>query len=280
LIFVPLLLALLACAGKTAAVDVAFTGRLEQGGIAIGTAPKGATVTFNDKQIAVTPEGHFILGFDRDAPATTSVTIARDGKAETQTLAIAPRVWDIQNVTGLPEKLVTPDPETTAKIAADNKLMVAARGASGLIPFFEGGFMRPAEGPTSGVYGSQRILNGQPRAPHVGWDIAAPVGAPVRAAADGKVLLVNEDMVLTGKTVVIDHGYGLETVYIHMSALKVTEGQMVKRGDVIGAVGKTGRATGPHLHFGVTWFNTRLDPETVLAVLPVKPASTDSHSLK
>jgi murein DD-endopeptidase MepM/ murein hydrolase activator NlpD len=271
LFVLPLVLALLGCAHKTAALDATFTGRAEQGGIVVGTVPPGTRVTFAGKDIAVTQDGHFILGFDRDAANTEVTLTAKDGTTKVEPLTIAARTWDIQHVEGLPEKLVTPDPETAARIAADNKLMVAARGNSGLVPFYEGGFVRPAEGPISGVYGSQRILNGQPRAPHVGLDIAAPVGAPVHAAADGKVLLVHEDMVLTGKTVVIDHGYGLETVYIHMSAIRVKAGDVVHRGDVIGAVGQTGRATGPHLHFGVTWFNTRLDPATVLAVLPAKP---------
>jgi murein DD-endopeptidase MepM/ murein hydrolase activator NlpD len=161
---------------------------------------------------------------------------------------------------------------TEAKIAADNKIMVAARARTEPDAFYKVGFIRPAEGRISGVYGSQRVLNGTPRAPHMGLDIAAPIGTPVRAAADGIVSVAHPDMVLTGRTVVIEHGFGLDTIYIHMNALKVKDGERVKQGQVIGEIGKTGRANGPHLHFGVTWFDVRLDPETVLAVLPAQNA--------
>jgi murein DD-endopeptidase MepM/ murein hydrolase activator NlpD len=188
-------------------------------------------------------------------------------------LQVAPRRWRVERVDGLAQKLVTPDPETAARIAADNKLMAAARARTETNPFFETGFIRPAEGRVSGVFGSQRILNGVPRAPHLGLDIAGPVGTPVRAAADGIVSLAKADMVLTGQSVVIEHGHGLDTVYIHMNAIRVVDGARVKQGDVIGEIGQSGRANGPHLHFGVTWFDTRLDPETVLAVMPSKSST-------
>ena len=184
------------------------------------------------------------------------------------TLTVAPRDWKIERVDGVPQKLVTPDPETAAKIAADGKLMAAARARLELTPFFETGFIRPAKGRVSGVFGSQRILNGSPRSPHSGLDIAGPQGAPIRAAADGVVSLANTGMTLTGQTVFVNHGFGLQSLYSHMSAIHVEDGQRVRQGEVIGEIGMTGRATGPHLHFGVTWFDTRLDPETVLTVLP------------
>jgi murein DD-endopeptidase MepM/ murein hydrolase activator NlpD len=251
------------------AAEPTFIGRFEQGGLVIGQAEKGAEVSLNGKPVAVTPTGAFVLGFDRDAAATAELTIkGQVGAVVMQSLAIAPRQWQIERVDGLPQKLVTPDPQTEAQIAEDNTLMVAARTRTEPVPFYESGFMRPAQGRISGVFGSQRILNGIPRAPHMGLDIAGPVGTPVVASADGIVSLAKPDMVLTGQTVIIEHGFGLDTVYIHMSDIKVVDGQRVKQGDVIGAIGQTGRATGPHLHFGVTWFNTRLDPETVLAVLP------------
>lgn len=256
-----------------AAAGVTLTGRIEQGGIAIGQAPAGARVTLDGKAIATTPDGEFVLGFERDAkPAATLVVTPPSAPAETQTLKVAKRTWQIEKVQGLPQKLVTPDPVTEAKIAADNKIMVAARARTEPEAFYKVGFIRPAEGRISGVYGSQRVLNGTPRAPHMGLDIAAPIGTPVRAAADGVVSVAHPDMVLTGRTVVIEHGFGLDTIYIHMNAIKVKDGDHVKRGQVIGEIGKTGRASGPHLHFGVTWFDVRLDPETVLAVLPAQNA--------
>ena len=146
--------------------------------------------------------------------------------------------------------------------------MYAAYMKLELMPFFEKGFIRPAEGRISGVFGSQRILNGTPLAPHTGLDIAGGMGGQVHAAADGIVTLSHPMMVMTGNTIVLNHGYGLETIYIHMSKIFVTEGQPVKQGDLIGEIGMTGRANGPHLHFGATWFNTRIDPATLLAVLP------------
>jgi murein DD-endopeptidase MepM/ murein hydrolase activator NlpD len=263
----------LAClsAGLATAQEIAISGRLEQGGLAVGKVPSGARVVLDERAIATTDAGVFVVGFDRDAPGSAEIVVTlADGTLQKRTLTITPRQWQIERVEGLPQKLVTPDPATEAQIAADNQLMIAARARTESTPFYETGFMRPAEGRISGVYGSQRVLNGVPRSPHVGLDIAGPVGTPVRAAADGIVSLANPAMVLTGQTVIIEHGFGLDTVYIHMSEIGVTDGQRVKQGDVIGAIGQSGRANGPHLHFGVTWFDTRLDPETVLAVLPAK----------
>jgi hypothetical protein len=259
-------------ASPALAFDVTLAGRIEQGGLVVGSAPVGSKVTFGNRTIPTTGSGHFLLGLERDAPAAAELVVtAPDGSTETRTLTIAPRPWQIEKVDGVPQSLVTPDPVLAAKIAAENQLMIAVRAKLELIPFFETGFIRPAEGRISGVFGSQRILNGEPRAPHNGLDIAGPIGTPVRAAADGVVALQKPGMIMTGHTVVLNHGYGLQTVYIHMSKINVTDAQRIKQGDVIGEIGMTGRANGPHLHFGVTWFDTRLDPETVLAVLPAKP---------
>ncbi len=265
------LLVLVLLCGSAFAFDVTLTGRIEQGGLIVGRAPPGSEIHFGDRLVPVTDAGKFLIGLERDAPSAASlVIVGPDGTRETRQLAIAPRTWQIEKVNGVPQQLVTPDPATLERIAAENKLMQAARAQRELTPYFESGLMRPAEGRISGVFGSQRILNGTPRAPHSGLDIAAPVGTPVRAAADGVVALRKENMILTGHSVVLSHGYGLQTVYIHMSKIHVSDGQRVKQGDVIGEIGMTGRASGPHLHFGVTWFDTRLDPETVLAVLPAR----------
>ena len=265
-----LLIALLLVASPAFA-KTTLEGRIEQGSLLIGTAPAGAKVTVGDRGVPVMESGRFLLGLDRDAPAEGVLTItATDGVREVKRFAIAPRSWNIERVDGVPQKTVTPDPETLKQVLAENKLMQAARAKLELAPYFESGLIRPAEGRISGVFGSQRILNGTPGSFRAGLDIAAPTGTPVHAAADGVVALRHEMMVMTGNTVVLNHGYGLQTVYIHMSKLNVTNGQKVKQGDVIGEIGMTGRASGPHLHFGVTWFNTRLDPETVLAILPAK----------
>jgi murein DD-endopeptidase MepM/ murein hydrolase activator NlpD len=256
-------------ATPVAADDIVLSGRIEQGGIVLGRTEPDAHVTLDDRAIALTATGAFVLGFDRDAKPRAVLTIGfRDGSLRTRELSIKRRAWKIERVDGLAQGLVTPDPETAARIAEDNKIMAAVRARTEPVPFFESGFLRPAEGRISGVFGSQRVLNGVPRAPHLGLDIAGPIGTPVRAAADGIVSLSKPDMVLTGQSVVIEHGFGLDTVYIHMNAIRVADGQRVTQGEVIGEIGQSGRTSGPHLHFGVTWFDTRLDPETVLAVLP------------
>ncbi len=268
-----------AFAGVAGAADVTIEGRFEQGGLAIGNVPMGATVTFNGKPVQTTYVGRFVVGFDRDMTTSAKFDVKLpDGRVDTRTIPIQPRQWPTEKVSGLPAKLVKPDKKTQAKIDADNKLMIAVRQRTESVPFFETGFIVPAEGKISGVFGSQRVLNGQPRDPHLGLDIAGPIGTPVRASADGIVSLAKADMVLTGQTVVIEHGFGLDSVYVHMNKILVKNGQSVKQGDVIGEIGKSGRASGPHLHFGVTWFDVRIDPQTVMAVLPPRAVASNETS--
>ena len=258
------------CAAAPAmAVEVTLGGKLEQGGLLVGTAPANAVVTLDKRKINVSADGRFIAGFDRDAGPSATLTITVIGEApDVRTLAVAKRTWQVEHVNGVPQQLVTPDPELEARIAAEQKFFNQARAKFETRPWFESGFIRPVEGRKSGSFGSQRVLNGTPRAPHAGWDIAAPTGTPVHAAADGVVSLAKEMLVMTGDTVMINHGFGLQTMYIHMSKIFVADGQSVRQGDVIGEVGMTGRATGPHLHFSATWFSARLDPETLLTALP------------
>jgi murein DD-endopeptidase MepM/ murein hydrolase activator NlpD len=268
-----LCLAAMMMATPAAASEITIGGKLEQGGLLVGTAPANAIVMLDKRKIQVSADGRFIAGFDRDAPPTATLTVSIIGEApEVHTLAIARRQWQVEKVDGVPQQLVTPDPEMEARIAAEQKLLTQARAKFESRPWFESGFIRPVEGRKSGSFGSQRVLNGTPRAPHAGWDIAAPIGTPVHAAADGVVSLSKEMLVMTGDTVMINHGLGLQTMYIHMSKILVADGQQVKQGDVIGEVGMTGRANGPHLHFAAHWFNARLDPETVLAALPAATA--------
>ena len=246
-----------------ALADVPLSGALEQGGIALGRTVPGAAVTLGGRSVRVDGDGRFVLGFGRDAPAR--LTLVVDG--QDQTLTIARRDWPVQRVDGLPQAKVTPDAKALERIRTEAKLIAERRDRDSATAWFLGGFAAPADGVVSGVFGSQRILNGEPRAPHSGTDIAAPAGAPVRAAADGAVSLAHHDLYFTGMTVMIDHGHGLSSVYAHLSAVTVAEGRMVRRGDVIGRVGATGRATGPHLHWGISWFDQKLDPETVIRTL-------------
>ena len=222
------------------------------------------------RQIRVSSKGIFLLGFGRDAPAKISLRILRpSGAQENKTLNIKSRTWKISKVNGLPGRKVTPKPEDLRRIRVDGAKIKKVRRLSTEGSYFLSGFQWPVTGRISGVFGSQRILNGQPRRPHVGTDIAAPLGTPVLATADGVVALVHQDMFFTGKTLMIDHGHGLASVYAHMDKILVKEGEPVTKGTAIGQVGNTGRATGPHLHWGISLFATHLDPELVAGAMPM-----------
>ncbi|MBV8537972.1 MAG: M23 family metallopeptidase, partial [Alphaproteobacteria bacterium] len=185
-------------AASPACAQVTFEGHFEQGGLVYAHTTPGARVTLDGQPVRLTPDGEFLLGFGRDAPPAASLEVTYpDGRHETRQLAIAARAWDIQRIQGLPEKQVTPPPEDLARIKADAAEVFAARARDTDVLLFRSGFAWPAIGPISGVYGSQRILNGEPRQPHYGVDIAAPAGTPVLAAADGIVSMVNENMLIT-----------------------------------------------------------------------------------
>ena len=186
-------------------------------------------------------------------------------------LEIAARQWNIARIDGLPPGKVTPKPEDIERIRREAALIREARARRTARTDFLGGFIWPAEGRISGRYGDQRILNGEPRSPHLGTDIAAPVGTPVRAAAAGVVTLAERDLFYTGGTIVIEHGHGLTTIYSHLAEVGVAAGAQVAQGDRIGAIGATGRATGPHLDWRLNWFQERLDPELVVGPLKALP---------
>ncbi len=241
----------------------------------IGYAPWSDKVTLDDRPIPVSG-GYFLLAFDRDAgPSSKLVVHGKRMRPEDvsqfpfiMSLQVEKRDYDIQRIDGLPRRKVTPHPEDLIRIRAEGRLMRDARSGRALRLGFLSGFVWPARGRISGVYGSQRILNGEPRRPHFGVDIAAPTGTPVIAPADGQVTLVHPDMFFNGKSIVMDHGLGLTTVYIHLSGASVQPGQLVKQGDVIGRIGETGRATGPHLHWGARVRNIEIDPALLVEGKP------------
>ncbi len=242
-----------------AALDL--KGNFTQGGLVVGLAAPGASVTLDGLPVRVASDGEFLLGFGRDAPAAAELLVTYgDGRKESRHLAVKPRQYKVQRINGLARRKVTPTDADLARIRADNTLIGGVRRLDTDHDYFKSGFTWPVQGPLSGVFGSLRILNGKPRAPHNGTDIAAAAGTLVTAPADGMVALASDDMFYTGETVMIDHGFGLTTVYAHMSAILVTEGTFVHRGDAIGRVGRTGRVTGAHLHWGATLFATHLDP--------------------
>jgi murein DD-endopeptidase MepM/ murein hydrolase activator NlpD len=228
----------------------------------IGTAAPGASITVNGSSALVSADGRFCFGFEYDQE-TASVIAAHfaDGSSETRELRPLPRKYEVQRINGLPEQQAHPTkPAIVARIARENALIADARKHDTSGVAFAEPFDWPVPGIVSGLFGSQRILNGVPAAPHFGVDIAAPEGTPIHAPADGTITLAEPDFYLTGGTTVLDHGHGVFTLYIHQSALKVRVGQIVKRAEVIGLVGKKGRATGPHLHWGLNWFQVKLDP--------------------
>ncbi len=247
-----------------------INGELTQGGLVTSRVDPGTKVTVGKRQIRVSPEGFFLLGFGRDAPAKISLRVLHpSGVQENKTLTIKPRTWKVSRVDGLLGRKVTPKPEDLRRIRADSAKIKKVRRLSTEAPHFLSGFGWPVTGRISGVFGSQRILNGQPRRPHVGTDIAAPLGTPVLAIADGVVALVQQDMFFTGKTLMIDHGHGLASVYAHMDKILAKKGAHITKGAPVGHVGKSGRATGPHLHWGISLFATHLDPELVAGAMPM-----------
>jgi murein DD-endopeptidase MepM/ murein hydrolase activator NlpD len=236
-------------------------GNFEQGGLIRGQTEPGAVVSVGERKVRVSVNGVFIIGFTRDASEREILSIRLpDGTMSEQTLAIKPRVYDIQRVDGLPPRMVTPPESVLARIKRENAKIHAVRMNDRAEPFFEKGWVWPAKGRISGVYGSQRILNGKTRRPHFGVDVAAPVGTKVIAPSDGVVVLAESSLYYTGGTIILDHGHGLTSAFLHMSALAVKTGQRVQQGDLLGAVGATGRATGPHLDWRINWFDRRLDP--------------------
>ncbi|MBV8975867.1 MAG: M23 family metallopeptidase [Alphaproteobacteria bacterium] len=250
---------------------LSFAGSLKQGSLVIGHAP-GATVRVDGTVVTVSPGGTFAFGlrFDRTNAVHVSASFA-DGSSESRDVMPAARQYEMQTVNGLPENTVSPPPEILARIARENARIAEARNRDSALQFFAAPFDWPVKGIVSGLYGSRRIDNGKPMAPHFGVDIAAPKGTPIRAPADGIVSLAEPDFYLTGGTTLLDHGHGVSTVYIHQDSLRIKAGDAVKRGDVIGFVGMKGRATGPHLHWGLDWFSMPLDPALSAATpLPEK----------
>ncbi|MDA1327094.1 MAG: M23 family metallopeptidase [Proteobacteria bacterium] len=259
----------LLAAGTVAAATLTLSSEPIQGGLVQARTEPGARVTLDGKDIPVAKSGLFVFGFGRDAGRTASLVVRLpNGKNERRQLAVKQRTYKIQRIDGLPDSKVSPKKRDMKRIGAERDQLRAARRVMSKEPRFAGGFMWPVKGRLSGIFGSQRVLNGEPRRPHFGVDIAAPAGTPIVAAADGRVVLVHQDMFFTGKTVVIEHGLGVSTLYIHMSAIEVKKGDLVRRGQTIGRIGMTGRATGPHLHWGLTWRGLNLDPALLVGPMP------------
>jgi len=246
-------------------------GEMTQGSLLRGTTEPGTELKLNGQTVRVDKQGRFVLGFHRTAALNHQLVAHKpDGTVETKIITLSERRYNIQRIDGLPSDKVTPPrtPEVQARIAREfAQIKEARKRATPIDDVFED-FIWPAKGIISGVFGSQRILNGKPRNPHSGVDVAAPTGTPIVAPAGGVISLAEEDHYFTGGTVMLDHGHGVQSIMIHMSRIDVTVGQRVRQGDQIGAIGATGRATGPHLHWGISWFGARLDPALVVPPMP------------
>ncbi|MBP3985608.1 peptidoglycan DD-metalloendopeptidase family protein [Pseudoxanthomonas helianthi] len=244
---------------------IVFPASVSQGALVIGKVPPGSKVTYANRTLRVSGYGSVVFGVGRDEQGPLKVEIVRpDGSAESASIAVTPRDWPVENVNGVPPKTVNPPPDIAERIKREQALVTAARERDDDRPDFAQPFIWPVQGRISGRFGNARVYNGQPGAGHSGMDIAAPNGTPVKAPAAGVVTFASPDLYLTGGTVLLDHGFGVSSNFLHLSRIDVKVGDRIAQGQVIGAVGATGRATGPHLHWGMNWFDVRIDPLLVL----------------
>ena len=248
---------------KVSAVE--FNGKFIQGHFIIGKTDPSSKVKIDKKQIRVSKDGYFAFGISRDRKYDVVITLEKNSVKERITKIVQKRKYNIQRIDGLEEKKVTPPEEVYERIKKENKSISKARAVDTSLDYFKDKFIIPVDDAIiTGVYGSQRILNGKPKWPHYGLDFAQKEGTPVKAMISGTVTLAEADLYYTGGTLIFDHGHGVSTLYMHMNEIFVKKGQKVKQGEVIGTVGSTGRATGAHLDVRLNWFDIRLDPATVL----------------
>jgi len=247
----------------TSSFAVTFDGNFIQGSFILGKTEPGSEVFIDRKKVKVTLEGYFAFGLGRDRKNDVVITINEKKIIK----KVFKREYKIQRIDGLEEKKVTPPEEVYERIKRENKWIGEARAINSDLTFFKNKFAIPVDNAIiSGVYGSQRILNGKPKWPHYGLDFAVDEGTKIKAMLDGVVTLAEYDLFYTGGTLIFDHGHGISTLYMHMEKILVKKGQKIKQGDIIGTVGSTGRATGAHLDVRLNWFQTRLDPATVLDI--------------
>lgn len=265
--WLPTLLALLAGIALPAQADerVVFPDSVQQGSMVIGKVPPGSTVTHAGRRLHVTGYGTVVFGVARDAEGPAQVEVIRpDGSRMDARISVTARDWPIERVNGVPPRTVEPPPAIAERIRREQAQVAQARTRNDARADFATPFIWPVEGRISGRFGNQRIYNGKPGSAHSGMDIAVPSGTPVKAPAAGVVTFAAPDLYLTGGTLVLDHGHGISSNFLHLSRLDAAVGDRVTQGQVIGAVGATGRATGPHLHWGMNWFDVRIDPLLVL----------------
>ena len=243
---------------------VEFKGKFIQGHYIVGVTEPSSKIIIDKKNVKVSEDGYFVFGIDRDRKFDLTITKINNGKKEKIIKKVLKRKYNIQRIDGLEESKVTPPESVYKRIKKENNKIGEARAINSDLPFFKNQFIMPVEGIISGVYGSQRILNGKPRWPHYGIDIAAKKGTMIKSSGSGVVTMAEDDLYYTGGTIIMDHGHGISTIYSHLETVLVSVGDKINKGDLIGTVGSTGRSTGPHLDFRVNWFQTRLDPMSIL----------------
>lgn len=249
--------------------SIEMQGQLTQGGLIRGQVPVNTKIWLNDNPVEVSKDGYFAFGFGRDAKLSQKLGWQEPGKGlETVTLKLAKREYAVQHIKGLPQKMVTPPKEVLSRIKQDNRMVGQARRTNDARTDFMQEFIWPAAGPISGVYGSQRVLNGKPKRPHFGVDVANKVGTPVYAPAAGVVTLFVPDMYYSGGTMIIDHGMGVSSTFLHLHKGHVEVGDKVKQGQLVAEIGATGRVTGAHLDWRINWFKQRLDPALLVPKRP------------
>ena len=243
---------------------IEFKGKFIQGHYIVGITNPSSKIIIDKKNVKVSDKGYFVFGIDRDRKFDLVITQIKDGKKEKIIKKVLKRKYNIQRIDGLEESKVTPPESVYKRIKEENKKIGEARSINSDLSFFKNQFIMPVDGIISGVYGSQRILNGKPRWPHYGIDIAAKQGTMIKSSGSGIITLAEDDLYYTGGTIIMDHGHGISTIYSHLETVMVSVGDKITKGDIIGTVGSTGRSTGPHLDFRVNWFQTRLDPMSIL----------------
>ena len=252
-----------------AAAPLELHGEFIQGGVIRGHTTPEAAVFLDGKNLRVSPEGAFVFGFGRDAPPRVALRVELPrAKALIKTLDIHARQYDEQRINKLDDRKVNPKPQDLERIRKENALIALTRTRDDARTDFLDEFLWPVHGVITGVYGSRRILNGQPRRPHLGVDIACKEGAAVKAPASGVVTFVYEDMFFSGATMVVDHGHGVSSTFLHLHKILIGEGERVERGQVIAEVGASGRVTGAHLDWRINWFKQRLDPALLAGEMP------------
>lgn len=244
---------------------IVFPASVSQGALVFGKVSAGSVVEYAGRTLRPTPYGTVVLGVDRRESGPLRLEVVRpDGTRAARSIAVTARDWPLERIDGVPPKTVNPPPAIAERIRREQALVTAARSRDDDRADFAAPFIWPVQGRISGRFGSGRVYNGQPGAGHSGMDIAVPTGTPVKAPAAGVVTFADPDLYLTGGTVLIDHGHGVSSNFLHLSRVDVKPGDRVAQGEVVGAVGATGRATGPHLHWGMNWFDVRVDPLLVL----------------